>query len=143
MEEQNCPHFANLNQCSSDQPNSSLSQYKWIFFIGQYLHGAGASHLYTLGCAYIDENVSKKMSSFYIGIYYTTALIGPGIGYIIGGQFLKIYVDWMYVEPKTLGLTPSSHVWIGSWWMGFILASILSMLVALPLLAFPKELPGD
>jgi MFS family permease len=40
----------------------------WFFFIGQLLHGAGASPLYTLGVTYIDENVSKKMSSVYIGI---------------------------------------------------------------------------
>lgn len=39
----------------------------WFFFIGQLLHGAGASPLYTLGVTYIDENVSKKMSSVYIG----------------------------------------------------------------------------
>jgi hypothetical protein len=39
----------------------------WLFFIGQLLHGAGASPLYTLGVTYIDENVSKKMSSVYLG----------------------------------------------------------------------------
>lgn len=39
----------------------------WIFFIGQILNGVGASPLFTLGVTYIDENVSKKMSSVYLG----------------------------------------------------------------------------
>jgi organic anion transporter 4A len=39
----------------------------WLFLIGQLLHGAGASPLYTLGVTFIDENVSKKMSSVYLG----------------------------------------------------------------------------
>lgn len=39
----------------------------WLFFLGQLLHGAGATPLFTLGVTYIDENVSKKMSSVYIG----------------------------------------------------------------------------
>ncbi|XP_076361815.1 organic anion transporting polypeptide 26F isoform X2 [Tachypleus tridentatus] len=47
-----------------------LSNYKYVFFLGQLLHGAGASPFYTLGCTYLDENVSTKMSSVYLG-YYT------------------------------------------------------------------------
>lgn len=39
----------------------------WLFFVSQLLHGAGASPLFTLGVTYIDENVSKKMSSVYLG----------------------------------------------------------------------------
>lgn len=39
----------------------------WFFFAAQLLHGAGASPLFTLGVTYIDENVSKKMSSVYLG----------------------------------------------------------------------------
>ena len=37
---------------------------------------------------------SYKFSLFVlIGIYYTMAVIGPAVGYLIGGQFLKLYVD--------------------------------------------------
>lgn len=45
----------------------NLSWNVWFFFVAQLLHGAGASPLYTLGVTYIDENVSKKMSSVYLG----------------------------------------------------------------------------
>jgi hypothetical protein len=41
-----------------------------------------------------------------------------------------------------LGLTPNSNVWVGAWWIGFLLAAILCAILALPLLAFPHALPG-
>ena len=50
--------------------NDNLSWNVWFFFVAQLLHGAGASPLYTLGVTYIDENVSKKMSSVYLGKYF-------------------------------------------------------------------------
>lgn len=42
-----------------------------------------------------------------------------------------------------LGITPVSSVWIGAWWVGFILSAVLCLVVAVPLLAFPYELPGE
>lgn len=41
--------------------------YLTIFLAAQLLHGAGAAPFYTLGVTYLDENVSKKMSSVYLG----------------------------------------------------------------------------
>lgn len=61
--------LSTLNYSCSEQ-DSSLSNYKYVFFIGQLLHGAGAVPLYTLGCTFLDENVSTKMSSMYLGLYF-------------------------------------------------------------------------
>ncbi|KAH8282581.1 hypothetical protein KR054_008553 [Drosophila jambulina] len=122
--------------------NESLTWTVWLFLAAQLLHGAGASPLFTLGVTYIDENVSKKMSSVYLGIYYTMATVGPAIGYVFGGQLLLIYTDWMTVDPVQLSLTSDSKVWIGAWWLGFIFAAIMCLLVALPILGYPKSLPG-
>lgn len=130
-------------ECTDFQEgNEHHSNYMWLFFIGQLLHGAGASPLYTLGVTYIDENVSKKMSSVYLGIYYTTAIVGPALGYVLGGQLLQIYTDYLTVDQTELGLTPNSNVWVGAWWIGFLLAAVLCAILALPLLAFPPALPG-
>ncbi|PRD30160.1 UNVERIFIED_CONTAM: Slco4a1 [Trichonephila clavipes] len=107
--------------CSPD--DSSLSSYKYVFFIGQFLHGVGAVPLYTLG------------------IFYTMAIVGPAIGYLLGGQLLKIYVDFG-VDANELGLSPSSTVWIGAWWIGFVFSAVIGLLVAIPVLAFPKTLPS-
>lgn len=44
-----------------------LSSFRHIFVLGQFLHGVGASPLYTLGITYLDESVPIKMSSMYLG----------------------------------------------------------------------------
>ena len=53
--------------CDEDEAPASLSNYKYVFYLGQLLHGAGAAPLYTLGTTYLDENLPLRSSSFYIG----------------------------------------------------------------------------
>ncbi|XP_025992017.1 solute carrier organic anion transporter family member 4A1 isoform X2 [Solenopsis invicta] len=117
--------------------------YLTIFLVAQLLHGAGAAPFYTLGVTYLDENVSKKMSSVYLGVYYTMAIIGPALGYVVGGELLKIYTDFLTVDSSTIGLTSDSNVWIGAWWIGFLAAAVICFVIAIPVLAFPAVLPGS
>lgn len=137
-----CAANRTITSCQTNAPVEGGAWAVAIFVFAQLLHGAGATPLFTLGVTYIDENVSKKMSSVYLGVYYTMAVVGPALGYVVGGQMLTIYTDFMSVDSGTLGITPSSSVWIGAWWIGFILSAVLCLIVALPLLAFPYELPG-
>ncbi|XP_031786219.1 solute carrier organic anion transporter family member 4A1 isoform X3 [Nasonia vitripennis] len=92
--------------CSSGKQEGDLEPYSGLylamFLMAQLLHGAGAAPFYTLGVTYLDENVSKKMSSVYLGIYYTMAVIGPACGYVIGGELLKLYTDFLKVDPGSL-----------------------------------------
>ena len=53
--------------CDVDNAPESLSHFKYVFFLGQLLHGAGAAPLYTVGVTYLDENLPIRSSSFYIG----------------------------------------------------------------------------
>ncbi|KAL7741794.1 hypothetical protein ACLKA6_000399 [Drosophila palustris] len=120
----------------------SLTWTVWLFFAAQLLHGAGASPLFTLGVTYLDENVSTKMSSVYLGIYYTMAIIGPAVGYVLGGQLLLLYTDFVTVDAADLSLTSDSKVWIGAWWIGFVFAAMVCVLIAIPIFGYPKSLPG-
>ena len=54
--------------CTEADSGSDLSNYKYVFYLGQLLHGAGAAPLYTLGVTYLDENLPVTSSSLYIGI---------------------------------------------------------------------------
>lgn len=59
--------FANrTNQCR-DTEAGGLSGYRFVFMLGQFLHGMGATPLYTLGVTYLDENVSSNYGPVYIG----------------------------------------------------------------------------
>uniref|UniRef100_A0A1A9ZVS2 Solute carrier organic anion transporter family member n=1 Tax=Glossina pallidipes TaxID=7398 RepID=A0A1A9ZVS2_GLOPL len=131
----------NTNGMTNDDYENPV-WFAWLFFVAQMLHGAGASPLFTLGVTYIDENVSKKMSSVYLGIYYTMAMMGPAFGYVVGGQLLLVYTDFLYIDSSELGLTSDSKVWIGAWWVGFLIAALLCFLLAISISGYPKVLPG-
>jgi len=36
---------------------------------------------------------------FLAGVYYTASLMGPAVGYVLGGQLLKIYTDFLTNDP--------------------------------------------
>ncbi|KAF4803473.1 solute carrier organic anion transporter family member 4C1-like protein [Turdus rufiventris] len=80
--------FANATCRTST--NSSLHNYLYVFILGQLLLGVGGTPLYTLGTAFIDDSVPKHKASLYIGVGYAMSLLGPAIGYVLGGQLLKI-----------------------------------------------------
>lgn len=46
---------------------AGLSAYRFLFVLGQLLHGVGATPLYTLGVTYLDENVRSNYAPVYIG----------------------------------------------------------------------------
>lgn len=58
------------DSCTSStdtEQTTSLSSYRYMLMLGQLLHGAGATPLYTLGITYLDGNVKAKWSSVYVG----------------------------------------------------------------------------
>eukprot|EP00057_Strongylocentrotus_purpuratus_P014347 XP_011668821.1 PREDICTED: solute carrier organic anion transporter family member 4A1 [Strongylocentrotus purpuratus] len=118
-----------------------LSRYYIVFIVAQLIHGISASGLYTLGYTYIDENSPVTRASIYVGIFQASSLFGPACGYLIGGLILEIYTD-LGVDTSQLGITSESPLWIGAWWTGFILTASIAFLVAFPLMAFPRSLPG-
>lgn len=67
--------------------------YIFIFFVAQLLMGAGATSLFTLGPAYLDENVHPKSSPVYLAVFFSMTLLGPGLGFVLGGSLLNIYID--------------------------------------------------
>ncbi|XP_042212018.1 solute carrier organic anion transporter family member 4A1-like isoform X2 [Homarus americanus] len=119
-----------------------LSSFRHIFVLGQFLHGVGATPLYTLGVTYLDESVPTKMSSMYLGIFYAMAVLGPALGYLLGGQFLNVYIDSPSVDPAKFGLRVNSDLWLGGWWIGFLVSGTISVLISWPVMAFPSHLPG-
>ncbi|XP_030181649.1 solute carrier organic anion transporter family member 4C1 isoform X11 [Lynx canadensis] len=63
--EDTCSATRNGTSCTSS--SSSLSNYLYVFILGQLLLGIGGTPLYTLGTAFIDDSVPTHKSSLYIG----------------------------------------------------------------------------
>ena len=40
-------------------------------------------------------------------------------------------------------LTPENPLWVGAWWIGFLAGGAAALLIALPILGYPRQLPGN
>lgn len=58
---------SNVTDSCQDSTGAGLSAYRYVFMLGQFLHGVGATPLYTLGVTYLDENVKSNYAPVYIG----------------------------------------------------------------------------
>ncbi|XP_048187395.1 solute carrier organic anion transporter family member 4C1 [Perognathus longimembris pacificus] len=136
--EDTCLTTRNSTGCTSS--SSSLSNYLYVFILGQLLLGTGGTPLYTLGTAFIDDSVPTHKSSLYIGIGYSMSILGPAIGYVLGGQLLTMYIDIALGE--SAGVTEDDPRWLGAWWIGFLIAWLFAWSLIIPFSCFPKHLPG-
>ena len=93
--------YSNFTPNSEGQESISCRDSKWynllLLVAGQLAIGAGSSPLFNLGPSYLDENVSQKNSGLVIALYFSVATLGSGTGFILGGYFLAIYVDFVQV----------------------------------------------
>ena len=135
---------ARLESCDaevdfSSECSSTNSFAPAFFFIGNILIGVGAAPLFTVGFAYLDEIVKPKHVPIHIAIAYLLAVVGPALGFGLGGVFLGIYVDpW-----RATNLEPTDPGWVGAWWMCFIFSGVVSWILAIPFLLFPRLLPNS
>ena len=142
-----CSNFFNYLRSNSDKDgilcdqesqssSLSLSNYRYLFILGQILHGFGAAPLITLGTTFLDDSVSVRSSSVYIGIFQTFFLIGPAIGFVLGGQLLSLHTDFI----TDSGLTSYSSLWVGAWWPGFLLSAAWALICGLCILCYPSNI---
>ncbi|XP_007191879.1 solute carrier organic anion transporter family member 4C1 isoform X2 [Balaenoptera acutorostrata] len=136
--EDTCLTAKNKTSCTAS--SSSLFYYLYVFILGQLLLGTGGTPLYTLGTAFIDDSVPTHKSSLYIGIGYSMSILGPAVGYVLGGQLLAMYID---VDlGQSIDIAEDDPRWLGAWWIGFLMSWIFAWSLIIPFSCFPKHLPG-
>ncbi|XP_075734823.1 solute carrier organic anion transporter family member 4A1-like isoform X2 [Rhipicephalus microplus] len=113
---------------------------RYLLLLGSMLQGAGVTPLHTLGMSFLDENLPARLTSLFVGTYSAMAVLGPAFGFLIAGYFLSVFVD--FKDVSHLGLTTQSSVWVGAWWVGFLVAAVMGGIVSIPMAAFPKHLPS-
>ena len=64
-----------------------------LLFIAQLISGAGGSLYYTLGVAYMDDNIQKSKTPALISFSYFLRMLGPAIGYGLASFCLKFYIS--------------------------------------------------
>ncbi|KAL3088825.1 hypothetical protein niasHS_009117 [Heterodera schachtii] len=137
--------FDALQACTSPENQPGTFRYVFLFCLAHFMHGVGATPLYTIGVSYIDENVGPLLSSLYIGVFYAFAIFGPAIGFFASSKFLLWHTDFLVTGQKLqkliIDLDETDPKWVGAWYLGFLLASILGLMAVFPTLIFPKLLP--
>ncbi|XP_031716432.1 solute carrier organic anion transporter family member 1C1-like isoform X2 [Anarrhichthys ocellatus] len=130
---------ADLTQdgCEGD---SNLSM--WIYvLLGNVLRGIGETPVQPLGISYIDDFAPEENAALYVGCVQTISVVGPVFGYLLGSLCAKIYVDIGFVKMETITITPADSRWVGAWWLGYLIAGVITLFSAIPFWFLPRSLP--
>ncbi|CAK6979171.1 solute carrier organic anion transporter family member 2B1 [Scomber scombrus] len=128
--------------CSQQESPGSQNVYP-LLLMGQLLLGIGAVPIQPFGISYIDDYASRKNSPLYLGILLAATSIGPALGFITGACLQRFYVDFNILPKDEIELDHKDLRWVGAWWLGFLVASCLLFLTALPYLFFPRDMPKE
>ena len=110
-----------------------------LFIIGNMIIGSGASTLYTVGLGFIDDSTHPRYSPIYLSVGNVVGVLGPCIGFALGGVFLSLPVNPF--TPTTL--TSSDTQWVGAWWIGFVLTGVFSIFGSFQFFFYPRRLKGS
>ncbi len=80
---------------STSNNNNTLGNWSGpvLVFLGNALTGVGNCAFYTIGLAFLDDNVSHRSSPLLLGLTYALRLSGPMAGYLLASASLRSYVD--------------------------------------------------
>uniref|UniRef100_A0A7N8X999 Solute carrier organic anion transporter family member n=1 Tax=Mastacembelus armatus TaxID=205130 RepID=A0A7N8X999_9TELE len=122
----------------ADESNLSM----WIYvLLGNVLRGIGETPVQPLGISYIDDFATEENAALYVGCVQTISVVGPVFGYLLGSLCAKIYVDIGFVKMETITITPADARWVGAWWLGYLIAGVITLLSAIPFWFLPRSLP--
>ncbi|XP_020805140.1 solute carrier organic anion transporter family member 4A1 [Drosophila serrata] len=116
---------------------------QWVpqvfLFAAQLISGVGQALFYTLGIAYMDDNGTKSKTPAMLSLSTFLRMLGPAIGYSLAALCLRLYIE-PTLEPLIGREDPR---WMGAWWLGWIVLAAMSLVSAIFLFMFPKELPSS
>lgn len=116
--------------------NSSNTVAYLLLLLGQVFVGLGASPLFSIGLTHLDELVHPKYISLHLAVIYIVQVLGPAIGFGVGGAVLSVYVDpWV-----STNLSQNDPNYVGAWWISYLVAGIISFVISIPFFMYPRRL---
>ncbi|XP_067666199.1 solute carrier organic anion transporter family member 2A1-like [Haliotis asinina] len=119
----------------TSRPRDHAAAALGIIVIGMALQGVAKAPRNPFLITYVDGNVEKAKTGYYMGIIISVAIFGPALAFSLGSYFTRIYV--------TLGdtdLYPRHPRWIGAWWLGYLVFGAAAIIMSFPLFFFPRRL---
>ncbi|XP_054274192.1 solute carrier organic anion transporter family member 74D-like isoform X1 [Macrosteles quadrilineatus] len=108
-----------------------------LLFMSQFFLGVGTSMYWTLGIAYLDDNVRKDQAPLLLAISSTIRLLGSPLGFWVAARSLELYVN----PSLSPSITNKDARWIGAWWIGWIPFGVIATFYSFFLTLFPRVLP--
>ncbi|XP_033121665.1 solute carrier organic anion transporter family member 2A1-like [Anneissia japonica] len=129
------------DRCASGEITEEQPLNVFWLIIGQILIGIGGAPMFPLTITYLDDStVDSTTTSIYIAGIFVAMGLGPFIGFMASFQCLSLYVDFDRVDGENIPTDPRDPRWIGAWWLGFVLAAVLIVVLSIPLFFFPRNL---
>ncbi|XP_054713439.1 solute carrier organic anion transporter family member 74D-like [Uloborus diversus] len=110
----------------------------FIFMVASFFQGFGTIAYIAVGIPYLDDITKKRNIPIYLAVTQGLRILGPISGFLLSSICLKYYENPL-ADP---GYGPEDPRWIGAWWLGFIVQGTLLFIFTIPMLFFPKQLPG-
>ncbi|XP_071533819.1 solute carrier organic anion transporter family member 74D-like isoform X2 [Panulirus ornatus] len=132
--------FSDAKESCEDE-DSILGSYTGpviLFFVSQFFVGIAISLFYSIGITYLDDNVSKKTYPIYYSLALLLRILGPVLGFLIGGKCLSMWID----PSESPNLTRKDPRWLGAWWLGYLFIGCCLVLVGSLFFLFPRKLPS-
>ncbi|XP_077360957.1 solute carrier organic anion transporter family member 2B1 isoform X2 [Festucalex cinctus] len=131
------------NRSCGEQGSSAHEGIYPLLLFAQLLLGVASVPMQPFGISYIDDHASNRNSPLYLGILLAVTAIGPAFGFLSGAFLLRFYVDFDKMSADEVQLDRGDLRWVGAWWLGFLVASCLLFVAALPYFFFPRSMPPE
>ncbi|XP_063959891.1 solute carrier organic anion transporter family member 2A1-like [Lytechinus pictus] len=114
----------------------------WIIF-GQIISGIGNAPFVALVITYIDDSVKKHNITAYTAVLFMAFTFGPSCGFLFAAFTTRLYVDFDRVPSDQIPqISQNDPRWIGAWWLGFVILSIILVILSIPIFFYPRTLPS-
>ncbi|XP_050404634.1 solute carrier organic anion transporter family member 2A1 isoform X2 [Patella vulgata] len=100
-----------------------------ILVISGILQGIFLASRYPFLVSYLESNTDKSKTGFNLGIIGFFTILGPAVGFGLGGVFGTYHITLHDVD-----ITPRHSAWIGAWWLGYVVFGVLSLIAGVPML---------
>ncbi|UJR25359.1 hypothetical protein I4U23_006709 [Adineta vaga] len=116
---------------------------KFLLYSGNFINGIGSVALFTIGIAYIERIFPREKAAYCQGIYFAVGTVGGALGIVATGRFLLIYTKLTPARRLPYWLTPNHPLWVGCWWLPYIVYGGLCLAIGLLVSGLPNfEEPG-
>ncbi|KAJ7329231.1 hypothetical protein JRQ81_015405 [Phrynocephalus forsythii] len=128
-------HFFSKNAALSTDRSSSRSESSASKEKGHFCGGMKDQNRIPVSA------LERSQAKIHTGCVQTVAIIGPIFGFLLGSLCAKLYVDIGFVDLDSITITHKDSQWVGAWWLGYLIAGVISVLAAIPFWFLPKHLP--